>query len=126
MMLAQLQLLAALLQRPAVLAEIMSRPIAFEGGMLGVHARVELLMEEHRALINLSGLPLGGTIAGEATFDDEHNVVMDEQMDRALRRRLVAVVGVEPHVDFQSLRVRVTLPLLGAKTIKMYRVPNEG
>ena len=90
--------------------------------MLGVHARVELLLEEKRALINLTGLPLGGTIEGEATFDDDHNVVMDEQMDRALRRRLVAIVGVEPHVDFQSLRVRVVLPVFGERTLKMHRV----
>ena len=118
----QLQLLASLLQPPNVLADAMSNPITFRGGMLGVHARVELLLEEKRALINLTGLPLGGTIEGEATFDDDHNVVMDEQMDRALRRRLVAIVGVEPHVDFQSLRVRVVLPVFGERTLKMHRV----
>ena len=122
MMLMQLQLLAALLHRPSVLAEAMSRPISFEGGMLGVHARVELLMEEQRAIIRLSGLPLGGTIAGEASFDDERNVIMDERLQKSLRRRMVGVVAVEPHVDMQSLRVRVTLPVFGARTIKMYRV----
>lgn len=122
MLLTQLQLLAALLQRPSILAQMLDSPITFEGGLLGVHARVELLVEEEKALIRLWGLPLGGTIEGKASFDKAHNVIMDQHLETALRRRMVGVVAVEPHLDMQSLRVRMTLPIFGARTIKMYRV----
>jgi hypothetical protein len=105
----------------AGLNSAMALPLTFNGSMLGVHARVELLLEERRAKIRLSGLPLGGTLEGEASFDEDNNVVMDDEFACALRRRMVAVVGVQPHVDMQSLQVHVTLPLLGRRTLRMDR-----
>ena len=105
----------------SAMAMAMASPPTYHGSMLGVHARVELLLEEQKAKIRLSGLPVGGTLEGEASFDEDHNVVMDDEFACALRRRMVAVVGVEPHVDMQSMQVHVKLPLLGRRTLRMNR-----
>lgn len=118
------QLVAGLVVGEAGLdsAMAMASPPTYHGSMLGVHARVELRLEEQKARIRLSGLPIGGTLEGEASFDDDHNVMMDDEFARALRRRMVAVVGVQPHVDMQSMLVHVALPLFGRRTLRMHRL----
>ena len=105
----------------AGLDSAMASPPTYHGSMLGVHARVELQLEEQKAKIRLSGWPVGGTLEGEASFDEDHNVMMDDEFACALRRRMVGIVGVEPHVDMQSMLVHVTLPMIGRRTLRMNR-----
>ena len=96
----------------------------FVGGLLGVTADVTLCEGEHKAFIKLSGVPLGGTLRGSATFADGEGsgVVVHEPLRTSLRRRFVRIIRAEYDRQTQTVTVTVKLPLLlGTHSIKLAR-----
>lgn len=96
----------------------------FVGGLLGVHADVLLCVQNQHAEITLSGIPLGGTLRGSASFADGEgsNVVIDEPLRSALRRRFVKVVGAKWDRSADKVILSVKLPLaFGTHTITLLR-----
>jgi hypothetical protein len=100
----------------------------FVGGLMGVSAKVNLCLGKKVAAIELSGLPLGGTLAGTARFQDGEGspVVVDEPLRSALRRRFVKIVGAEFDREKDIVLVTVKLPLLlGTQTIRLLRASDN-
>jgi hypothetical protein len=95
---------------------------AFEGGLLGVAARVVLREERRDALVSLSGVPIGGRIEGTAWFGRDGQVKMDPSMQRALKRRLCAVLEVRAARNRKHVTVRLRVPVFGARTLVLHRV----
>jgi hypothetical protein len=102
----------------------------FVGGILGVSAKVNLCVRNQVAAVELSGLPLGGTLAGTARFQDGEGspvVVVDEPLRSQLRRRFVRIVSARFDEKQDRVYVTVRLPLLlGTQTIPLGRAPGEG
>lgn len=97
--------------------------IRFKGGLLGVKADVELYRRASRAHIQLRGTPIGGLLSGDATYDRNYNVKLDESFSRALSRLRVNVLSVYPSEDWTMVFVQVQLPFfLGRHTIRLQRV----
>jgi len=97
---------------------------SFAGGLLGVSARVDLDVASKRAHIRLSGLPLGGTLEGDAEFSDGEGsqVVIHEPLRGSLRRRFVRISSAEFNRKTDTVSVVVKLPLLlGTQRIVLYR-----
>jgi hypothetical protein len=118
-----LLLFARALHMPTSLAAPADYP-RFTGGLMGVSADVTLCEAEHKAVIKLSGVPLGGTLRGSATFADGEgsSIVVHEPLRSALRRRFVRIVGAEYDRAKQTVFVKVKLPfLLGTHTIALAR-----
>ena len=95
----------------------------YEGGLLGVQARVALFPRQERALIKLRGLPIGGSISGVARFkSDGWSIALDSDMERALARRHVKIVGAGAMHDYSKVWVIVRLPLgIGKRTLILPR-----
>ena len=101
--------------------------LRYSGGLLGVSADVVLVTDESRAAIRLRGVPIGGVIEGGATFDSEHQVVLDEALTMRLRRLRVRVLSVTPSDDLDFVYVRIRLPLfLGTHTISLAKASGLG
>lgn len=99
-------------------------PELYVGGMLGVSAKVLLCRESERAQITLSGLPIGGTVSGNARFGTgaEEQVVVEEPLAGTLRRRFVKIVEARHDVRSDSVVVVARLPLLlGTQTVTLKR-----
>ena len=106
-----------------LLALALHCPIHFKGGLLGVNADVDLYRRASRAHIELRGVPIGGLISGDATYDKHYNVKLDESFSRALSRLRVSVLSVYPSGDWTAVFVQVQLPfLMGRHTIRLRRV----
>lgn len=96
----------------------------FTGGLMGVSADVTLCEAEQKAVIKLSGLPLGGTLRGSASFLDGEGsrVVVHEPLKTSLRRRFVRIVATRFDRANDVVEVTVKLPLLlGTQTIRLAR-----
>lgn len=106
-----------------LLALVCALPV-YEGELLGVSARVTLKADE--ALVRLSGVPVGGVLEGAAVFSENDEVVMDKNMQRALRRRLCAVHAVSRSPDMQSVDVALSLPVFGKRVLRLRRVRDGG
>ena len=88
-----------------------NKPLRYEGGLLGVKADVVLYRQQERALIRLKGLPIGGTINGVASFkSDGCSVELDHDLEKALRRRRVRIVGAGADEKYTSVWVLIQLP----------------
>lgn len=97
--------------------------IPYVGGLLGVTVHLELHETRQRAELSLSGVPVGGRLAGSAAFAaDGRTVIMDPELATALRRRLCSVVDVVLSPDGTTVRVRVALPLFGIRTVTLRQV----
>ena len=95
----------------------------YVGGLLGVTVHLELHETRQRAELSLSGVPVGGRLAGSAAFAaDGQTVIMDPALAAALRRRLCSVVAVALSSDGTEVRVRVRLPLFGTQTVTLKQV----
>ena len=72
------------------------------------------LVASQRAHIRLSGVPLGGTLEGDAEFSEGEgsHVVVHEPLRGALRRRFVRIAGAEFDRETDTVVVVVKLPLL--------------
>jgi hypothetical protein len=107
---------------PAVIARAQAE--RFTGGLLGVSADVSLCIKTQHASIELSGIPLGGTLKGTARFHsgEGSSVLVDEPLDSALKRRFVKIIGARFDRSEDRVYVTVKLPLLlGTQTIALYR-----
>jgi len=99
----------------------------FSGGLLGVHAEVVLMRQSNEAQITLSGLPIGGTATGEATFADGVDgaesgaVVVSGPLAGVLRRRAVKLMGAEYDRVTDTVRVVARLPIVGVRQITLQR-----
>ena len=96
----------------------------FTGGLLGVSADVVLCMRTKHAFIELSGIPLGGSLKGTARFHSGEGsaIVVDEPLNSALKRRFVKIVGARFDRAKDMVYVTVQLPLiLGTQTISLFR-----
>ena len=84
----------------------------FDGGMMGVKASVILDRHTERALINLRGVPVGGSLTGMAWFkNDGESVEIESDLYHALGRRGVAIESAGAYKDYSYIWVRVKLPL---------------
>ena len=90
---------------------------------MGVRVNLELYDKQGYALVKLRGAPVGGQLSGRATFaKDGVSVLMDEAFERALRVRFCSVKGVWISDSKESVKVQVTLPLLGTRHVTLYQV----
>ena len=103
-------------------AVILPPPATFEGGLLGVHARVTLEEDKHRAIVTLRGIPVGGVLHGIAWFADDGSVILDPKLDRGMRLRLCSVHEVVATEDRTEVRVVVKLPLFGRRALRLQRI----
>jgi hypothetical protein len=96
----------------------------FSGGLLGVSADVVLFTESNHASIKLSGIPLGGSLAGVARFHElgGSTVEIDEPLNSQLQRRFVEIKSARFDSDEDRVYVIVKLPLfIGTRTIVLNR-----
>lgn len=99
-------------------------PELYVGGMLGVSARVLLCRQSERARITLSGVPMGGTVSGNARFGTgaEDPIVVEEPLAGTLRRRFVKIVEARHDERSDTVVVVARLPLvLGTQTVTLKR-----
>jgi hypothetical protein len=99
--------------------------VVYDGALLGVTARVQLFEAESYADVVLTGLPVGGRLAGRATFGAEGELVLEARLEVAMRRRLCSILAVTPSPDRSTLRVDLALPLFGRRTLHMRRATEE-
>lgn len=95
---------------------------------MGVHADVTLCMDTKHAAIELSGIPLGGTLKGTARFSggEGSSIVVDEPLRTSLRRRFVNIIGATFDRKRDRIYITVKLPfLLGTQTIMMGRAADD-
>ena len=84
----------------------------YDGKLLGVSASVLLDRESERAMVNLKGVPVGGSLTGMAWFKkDGESVIVENQLYQALGKRGVAIVNAGAYKDYSYVWVRVKLPL---------------
>ena len=103
---------------------ILPKTERFVGGLLGVSAKVDLCHLKEYAFISISGIPIGGTISGTASFShgEGSRVVINEPLKTSLRRRMVSIVDARFDRRADVVYVEVHLPfLIGTKTIKLER-----
>lgn len=119
-------------QTPTPRSDVHALPRAangrFVGGLLGVSADVRLCVGKKTANIELSGIPLGGTLKGVARFQNGHygDVVVDEPLKTQLRRRFVKIVEARYAEEEDRVFVTVKLPLLlGTQTILLGRAEEK-
>ena len=94
-----------------LLAMATSRTTHYSGGLLGVKADVALHTDQQRVSIELRGIPIGGRIAGGASYDSNFNVVLDDDLQRRLNLLRVQIEGVAPSPAQDRVHVDVRLPL---------------
>ena len=98
-------------------------PLTFQGGLMGVRVNLELYTKQGYAMVQLRGAPVGGYLAGRATFaKDGESVLVDDSFERALRMRFCSVKGVWISENKESVRVAVSLPLFGTRHVTLYQV----
>ena len=95
----------------------------FDGSLLGVSASVLLDRQSERAMVNLRGVPVGGSLTGMAWFkQDGESVIVENTFYQALGRRGVAIVNAGSDKDYTYVWVRVKLPLgLGTRRMILPR-----
>jgi len=94
----------------------------YRGSLLGVSCECTLDSREGVASLSLRGVPIGGRLAGTARFSsDGEAVILDEKLDRALARRLTKVESVCYGQSDDVVRVSLSLPIVGKRTITLYR-----
>ena len=98
-------------------------PLRYDGALMGVKASILLYKRNEQAVINLRGVPLGGTIRGTAWFaKDGFKVKLDDKLTRALGWRGVAIEGAGAFHDYSKVWVLIKLPLgLGRHTMSLDR-----
>jgi hypothetical protein len=84
----------------------------YDGGMMGVKASVILDRRSERAIINLRGIPVGGSLTGMAWFKkDGESVEIESDLYHALGRRGVSIESAGAYKDYSYIWVRVKMPL---------------
>lgn len=102
---------------------ILERPLEYQGSLLGVKAEVLLFRKKERAVVTLSGVPLGGSITGVAKFNkDGFGVDLDAELEAALKRRRITIQGAGALHDYSKVWVMIQLPLrIGRYTLSLDR-----
>jgi hypothetical protein len=93
----------------------------YKGSLLGVHAEVTLRFEPGDALVKLHGAPLCGQLSGIAKYSENGSVILDPQLDAALKRRFCKVRSVMLLND-KKLRVTLELPFFGRRELLLDRI----
>ena len=63
-------------------------------------------------MVNLKGVPVGGSLTGMAWFKkDGESVIVESQLYKALGKRGVAIVNAGAYKDYSYVWVRIKLPL---------------
>lgn len=84
----------------------------YDGKLLGVRASVLLDRASARAIVSLSGPPIGPSIRGMAWFKkDGESVEVETDLYHALGRRGVSIINAGAYKDYSYVWVRVKLPL---------------
>jgi len=91
----------------------------YRGGAYGVRAEITLNTRTRVADVSLSGMPLGGELRGAASFGEGGDVVFDEELGKALRRRFVKIVDVVTDERFTTCWVVAELPIVGSTNITL-------
>ena len=89
----------------------------FEGSFYGVYARVALNMNTRVAHVELSGIPLGGSLEGEGWLKsagtESGPVVLQEEFAARLARRFVEISRASLDRRAGTVTVWASVPLLG-------------
>lgn len=101
----------------------------FEGKLMGVRALVVLVRAQKKARITLSGVPIGGKVTGEASFEnptahEQGGVVVSEPLAGVLRRRGVSMVDAAYDSASDTVKVAARLPIFGVRRIVLSRRPD--
>ena len=96
----------------------------YTGSLLGVRARVELHEDDGFATLTLRGLPVGGTLTGQARFASDGGVVVSDKLETALRRRYCSVEEVNE--EDGQLHVHLNLPVFGRRIMRLDQVDAFG
>lgn len=101
-------------------------PATFQGSLLGVTATIKVDLQSRRADILLRGVPVGGRVQGSGWLTNnefEHGgVQLDEDLERALARRFVAIEGAALDRIKNVVIVNVSVPVFGVQTIELTRI----
>ena len=92
----------------------------YTGRVFGVSVRVSLDELGQRAHVRLQGAPFFGRLEGDAFFDDDRLLVLDETLSEGLSRRACSVSEVNENKIENVLEVIVDLPIFGERTIKLF------
>ena len=93
----------------------------YGGRILGVSVRVALDDTGRSADVQLAGAPLLGRVTGTAHFDDDDQLVMDDELAGGLRRRGCSVLDVYEDELQKVLSVDVQIPIFGRLKILVAR-----
>lgn len=96
----------------------------YKGDLLGVYAKVRLHTQRTIAYVQLYGIPLGGTISGEAWIDTNGSIVFQQGLSRALSRRFVRINSAIRNQHRSKVFVEVNLPIVGKRVITLHREQN--
>lgn len=105
-----------------MMAAFSQKSKCYTGSLYGVRVHValhELPNEQGHAEIKLQGIPVGGVLQGNATFDKENNILMDSSLRRALAFRRVSLCSVTRDTQNNTLRVTVRLPIFGQQSVTL-------
>ena len=97
-------------------------PLSFEGRLLGVSARLSLYEKSGSAFVILTGIPLGGRIAGKAWIDDSGIVRMEPSLEASLSIRMCTLISVQRSADGRQVSVKVRLPLFGIRNMLLSQI----
>lgn len=101
----------------------------FRGGLYGVTATVELNMRSRQAVVELRGIPIGGSLSGIGWLQDEDKeeggVVLDEEFAQKLAWRMVSIESASLNRTENTVTVVAHVPLIGATSIVLKRVNPE-
>ncbi len=93
----------------------------FVGSLYGVSARVNIDMISRIADVELSGVPVGGRVAGRGWFASKTAeagpVELEEAFFNALRRRRISIVRAALDRQKNTITVVTNVPVLGSATL---------
>lgn len=98
----------------------------FRGGLYGVTASVELHLRSRKAIVQLRGVPIGGSLSGTGWLQDgdaeSGGVVLEEAFAKRLAWRLVSIESASLNRVQNTVTVVVNVPIFGQTTIVLKRV----
>ena len=92
----------------------------YAGRLFGVNAEVALNEHDGVAALELSGVPVGGCLVGQARFNAAGGVHLDTVLGAALSRRFVSVLSVRRTKE-DVVEVVLRLPVMGVRKLEMHR-----
>lgn len=102
----------------------------YRGSLYGVTAKVELDLRRREALVQLYGIPIGGSVKGKGWLQnapgadegrEEGGVWLEDELAAKLARRMVTIVNAKLDRKQNTVVVTAIVPFLGEQTIVLHR-----